>query len=76
MLFHRAVTAERINSITKDVIDELARLWFSLYEPDVVDKNIVLLEQHVKALYMDITAESVKRRDTVQEQVDRKLSRD
>lgn len=67
------MTAERISSLTGDVIEELGRLWFNIYEPDIVDKNIQLLEQHVRTLFVDITNETVKRRDDLQEQVDGEL---
>lgn len=66
------LTAERINCLTGDVMDELSRLWFNIYEPDIVEKNIMLLEQHVKTLFVDITSESVKRRDDLQSEVNRK----
>lgn len=68
------ITAERINSLTVNVMEELAVLWYDLYEPSVVEKNITLLEQHVKTLYDDITNESAKRREMLQNDVDRKCS--
>lgn len=58
--------------MTVDVIEELAKLWFNIYDVDIVEKNIQLLEQHVKTLFVDITNESVKRRDDLQDQVNRK----
>lgn len=68
----RTITAERIGTLTGDVMEELSRLWFNIYEPEVVEKNILLLEQHVRTLFVDITSESVKRRDQLQDEVDRK----
>lgn len=67
----RILTAERISSLTGDVMEELSRLWFNIYEPDIVEKNILLLEQHVRTLFVDITNESVKRRDDLQAEVNR-----
>lgn len=55
-------------------MEELSRLWFDLYEPNIVEKNIEVLEQHVKTLFEDITNESVKRRADLQAEVDRKLT--
>lgn len=55
-------------------MEELSRLWFNIYEPEVVEKNILLLEQHVRTLFVDITSESVKRRDQLQDEVDRKYT--
>lgn len=70
----RTITAERIGTLTGDVMEELSRLWFNIYEPEVVEKNILLLEQHVRTLFVDITSESVKRRDQLQDEVDRKYT--
>lgn len=55
-------------------MEELSRLWFDLYEPNIVEKNIEVLEQHVKTLFEDITNESVKRRADLQAEVDRKFT--
>lgn len=70
----RTQTAERIGTLTGDVMEELSRLWFNIYEPEIVEKNITLLEQHVRTLFVDITSESVKRRDQLQDEVNREYT--
>lgn len=74
MCLSRTITADRISALTGDVIEELSRLWFNIYEPEIVDKNITLLEEHVRTLFVDITNETVKRRDHLQEQVDGRVT--
>lgn len=71
MLLLRQKVIENISQRTDEVIEELSQLWSELYENDIVQQNVRILQDHVNSLYKDITNETVKRKEAVMADVER-----
>lgn len=64
-LHFRTLVVQKINEKSIDRLDDLIKLWSTLFEKDIVIQNVKKLVYHVDELYGDIYDESSNRQKKI-----------